>query len=57
MAIRELIEQGATREQAIQLAVDNLGMFRAEAEFVLAVELGEIEGDVVEVSGDGQEET
>ena len=47
MAIAELIEQGLSKEEALQVAVDQLGMMPADAAFVLAVELGEIDGDVV----------
>jgi len=49
MAIIELIEQGLTEEQAIDAAVKELGMIRAEAIFVLAIERQEIDGDVIEI--------
>lgn len=49
MALAELIEQGLSREDALEIAVEQLGMDRDVAEFVLAVERGEIEGDVVVV--------
>jgi hypothetical protein len=47
MAIAELIEQGLTEEQAIRVAVEHFGMDEVEARFVLSVELGKVDGDIV----------
>jgi len=49
MAIIELIEQGLTEEQALEVAEKQLGMPRNYAEFVLSVERGEVDGDIVEI--------
>lgn len=51
MAIVELIEQGATEEEAIKIAVEQMGMVKGYAEFVLAMELGEVDGDVMAENG------
>ena len=50
MAIAELLMQGLTREEAVRFAVNELGMVEEEARFVLALELGEIDGDIIEES-------
>lgn len=46
MAIRELLEQGLSREEALRIAAEYLNMTPEKAAFVLAVELGEIDGDL-----------
>ena len=51
MAIKELIEQGLSEEQAIRFAVTRLGMAEDDARFMLKVEQGETDGDVVDDEG------
>lgn len=48
MAIIELIEQGLTEEQALEVAEKQFGMEPVYARFVLAIEREEIESDVIE---------
>lgn len=52
MAILELIEQGATEEEAIKIAVEQMEMTKSYAEFVLAMEMGKIDGDVMDENGE-----
>jgi hypothetical protein len=47
--------EGATREETIELTAAALGIGLVEAEFIVAMELGEIDGDVVIVDEDGNE--
>ncbi len=47
--------EGATREETIRLTAEALGISRLEAEFIVALELGEVDGDVVVVDDDGNE--
>lgn len=47
--------EGETREGTIRLTAEALGINEAEAEFVVAQELGEIDGDVVVLDDDGSE--
>lgn len=46
MAIRELLDQGLSREEAIRFAIQELGMTEPQAHFTLALELGEIDSDI-----------
>lgn len=41
---------GKTREENIAIMTEYLGMSEEEAEFICAIELGEITGDLEEVS-------
>lgn len=45
--IRKLIAAGITREEIIQMHIDKFGMTRERAEFVVAIDLGEVTGDVI----------
>lgn len=45
--IRELIAQGKTKEEIIAIYVQQ-GFARSHAEFIYAIETGEIDGDVIE---------
>ena len=47
--------EGATREETIKLTAQALEISEAEAEFIVAQELGEIEGDVIALDDDGNE--
>ncbi|HZP82588.1 MAG TPA: hypothetical protein VFB21_13190 [Chthonomonadaceae bacterium] len=38
--------EGKTREETIRLTAQALGVSELEAEFIVAMEMGEIEGDV-----------
>ena len=46
---------GETRGETIRLTAEALGISEAEAEFIVAIELGEIDGDVVVLDEDGNE--
>jgi len=46
--------EGATREETIRLTALDLGISELLAGFIVAQELGEIEGDVVAVDDDGE---
>lgn len=46
---------GKTREETIRITAEALQINEAEAEFIVAQELGEIDGDVVELDDDGRE--
>ena len=46
ISIRDLVDI-LGREEAIQYAVDKWGMNKQNAEFILAMEFGEVEGDVL----------
>lgn len=48
-------QEGWTDDQTVKFMVDNLGYEEQEARFILAIEKGEIDGDVVEVDEDGNE--
>lgn len=50
--IVELVEENG-REATIDLLVATLDMSRGYAEFVVAMSLGENEGDVVKIDNDG----
>jgi hypothetical protein len=41
--------QGKDREESIKLTAEALGITEREATFIVAMELGEIDGDVIEV--------
>jgi hypothetical protein len=47
--------EGKDREETIRLTAEALGISVAEAEFIIAIETGEITGDVVELDGKGNE--
>jgi len=47
--------EGKTREETIRLTAAAYGISEGDAEFIVAQELGEIEGDVVTVDADGNE--
>lgn len=54
--IKELMEQGLTREQVVQVLIDNkFALGAVEAEFIIGIELGEIDGDVIVVDDYGNE--
>ena len=44
-----------SREEQIVLRMQVLGVSRTEAEFITAIELGEISGDVIAIDADGNE--
>jgi hypothetical protein len=45
--------EGKTREETVRFTAEALGISLAEAGFIVAQELGEIEGDVITVDDDG----
>jgi len=45
--IKELIAQGLTREEIIIICMEELNIERSEAEFIYAIETGEIDSDVI----------
>lgn len=47
--------EGRTRDETIRLTAAALGIKLAEAEAIVAIELGETDGDVVEVDDEGNE--
>ena len=47
--------EGNTPEETIKLTAEALGVSLAEAEFIIAIETGEIDSDVVELDDDGNE--
>jgi hypothetical protein len=47
--------EGKDREETIRLTAAALGITEADAEFIIAVELGEIDGDVVVLDEQGHE--
>ena len=47
--------QGKDREETVRLTAAALGISEADAEFIIAIELGEIDGDVVVLDKDGGE--
>ncbi|MBK8188951.1 MAG: hypothetical protein IPK79_00690 [Vampirovibrionales bacterium] len=54
--IKELMEQGSTREQVVQVLIDNkFALGEVDAEFIIGIELGEIDGDVIVVDDYGNE--
>ena len=54
--IKELMAQGMTREQVVQALIDNkFALGEVEAEFMIGIELGEIDGDVIVVDDYGNE--
>jgi hypothetical protein len=46
---------GKTREETIRLTADALGISEQEAEYIVAIELGETSGDSIMVDEDGNE--
>jgi hypothetical protein len=46
--------EGKTREETVRLTAEALGISTSEAEFIVAMELGEINGDVVVVDDNGR---
>lgn len=54
--IQELIALGWDRQRIIDAYVQS-GMTEVEAEFIYAIETGEVEGDIVVVDEDGNETT
>lgn len=52
--IKELIDLGLDRQQIIDAYIQS-GMTEIEAEFIYAMETGEIDGDVIEVDENGNE--
>lgn len=54
--IKQLLEEGMTREQVVQVLIDNnFALGEVEAEFMIGIELGEIDGDVIVVDDYGNE--
>jgi hypothetical protein len=54
--IKQLMDQGLTREQVVQVLIDNkFALGEVEAEFMISIELGEIDGDVIVVDDYGNE--
>ena len=54
--IKQLLEEGMTREQVVQALIDNkFALGEVEAEFMIGIELGEIDGDVIVVDDYGNE--
>lgn len=49
--IKELIAQGKSKEEIIELYIGQ-GFARSIAEFIYAIENGEIDGDVIEATDD-----
>lgn len=47
--------EGKTREETIRLTAEALGVSLLQAGFIVAQELGEIDGDVIMVDDDGNE--
>ena len=47
--------EGRTREETIELTAQALGISLAEAEEIVALELGEVDGDQVALDDDGNE--
>ncbi len=47
--------EGATREETIRLTAEALNVSLAETEFIIAIETGEIDSDVIELDDDGNE--
>ena len=47
--------EGTTREETVKLTAEALGVSLAEAEFIIAIETGEIDSDVIELDDDGNE--
>lgn len=45
--------EGETREETIRLTAEALGINEAEAEFIVAQNLGEIDGDVIPLDDEG----
>lgn len=44
-----------SREEQIEVRMQVLGISRIEAEFITAIELGEISGDVIAIDAQGNE--
>ena len=55
MTLIELSEQGLTDDEIIQFAIDELNISEMDARFMLAVERGEVGGDIIVVDVDGNE--
>lgn len=47
--------EGKDRQETVKLTAEALGISEADADFIVAIELGEIDGDVVLVDGEGKE--
>jgi hypothetical protein len=47
--------EGKTREETIELTARAYGISLIEAEGIVAIELGEIQGDIVEIDDQGNE--
>jgi hypothetical protein len=47
--------QGKTRRESIELTAKALGISEVEAEFIVAIELGEISGDIIVLDDQGNE--
>jgi hypothetical protein len=47
--------EGRTREETIRLTAQALGVSLQQAAFIVAMELGEIDGDSIELDEDGNE--
>lgn len=54
--IKELIAQGFDRETVIQKVMQALQVVRSEAEHMYAIETGAIDGDLIQVDEDGDED-
>ena len=50
--IKELIEQGLSYEEIIARTMETLNIVRSEAEFIYAIETGEIKSDVINLDED-----
>jgi hypothetical protein len=48
--------EGRTAEETVEITVQVLGVSRAEAETIIAIESGESEGDAIELSPDEDSE-
>lgn len=54
--IQKLLDDGMTRVEIARFLVDNgIAPDDVEAEFMIAISIGEIEGDVIVVDDDGNE--
>jgi hypothetical protein len=53
MNLAEIAER-VGEEEAVKIAVDQFGMDEVDARFMLRIERGEIQGDVVGIGNDGK---
>ena len=53
--ILELLDLGLSKEQIVTIYIEQLNFIRSEAEFAVAIELGETIGDVIVVDEFGNE--